>query len=87
MTDQNAIRDDIAFMRALAEERRNDPLLGGSIMIAGGGLFGTTSLVIWIGLLNGLAIDSWIQLAWPVSGLLFFVTLFVLTQQARKAAA
>lgn len=82
MTDQNAIRDDIAFMRALAEEGRNGPLLGGSIMMAGGGLFGTTSLVIWIGLLNGLAIDSWIQLAWPVSGLLFFVALFVLVRRS-----
>ena len=43
MTDQNqAIRDDIAFMRALAEEGRQTPLLGGSVLVAVGLIFGGT---------------------------------------------
>jgi hypothetical protein len=44
MTDPNhAIRDDIAFMRALAEEGRNTPMLGGSILLAAGLIFGTAN--------------------------------------------
>jgi hypothetical protein len=47
MTDQNAIRDDIAFMRTLAEEGRSGPI-GGSILVASGLSFGSASLAIWI---------------------------------------
>ena len=48
MTDQNhAIRDDIAFMRELAEEGRQAPIVGGSILLASGLSFGTASLAIW----------------------------------------
>ena len=44
MTDQNnAIRDDIAFMRALAEEGRQTPMLGGSVLLAAGLIFGTAN--------------------------------------------
>ena len=57
MTDQNAIRDDIAFMRALAEQGQRGPLIGGAIMLAGGGLFGTASLIIWLLLLTGALSD------------------------------
>jgi hypothetical protein len=42
-----AIRDDIAFMRALAEEGRQAPLLGGSMLVAAGGAYGTASLFQW----------------------------------------
>jgi hypothetical protein len=46
MTDQNqAIRDDIAFMRALAEEGRQTPLLGGSMLVAVGLIFGVANAV------------------------------------------
>ena len=41
MTDQNqAMRDDIAFMRTLAEAGREGPLNGGSILVAAGLIFG-----------------------------------------------
>ena len=43
MTDQDAIRDDIAFMRALAEEGRNGPLVGGPMLLAAGLSFGSTT--------------------------------------------
>jgi hypothetical protein len=81
MTDQNAIRDDIAFMRALAEEGRSGPLLGGAIMMTGGGLFGTASLFIWIALSNGISPDSWVQFVWPISGVVFFAAFFVLLRR------
>lgn len=44
MTDPNhAIRDDIAFMRALAEEGRHTPMLGGPILLAAGLIFGAAN--------------------------------------------
>jgi hypothetical protein len=84
MTDQNTVRDDIAFMRALAEEGRGGPLIGGAIMAAGGLLFGTASLILWAGLSSGLGLGSRIQLVWPVSGLIFFVLLFWLLRGAPR---
>ncbi|HZZ67174.1 MAG TPA: hypothetical protein VFE18_03280 [Phenylobacterium sp.] len=85
MTDQDALRDDIAFMRSLAEEGRNGPLLGGAIMMAGGLLFGLASLVLYLGLASGMSIDSRIELVWPISGVLFFVALFILLRRMPRA--
>jgi hypothetical protein len=48
MTDQDAVRNDIAFMRALAEEGRNGAPIGGSILVASGLCFGAASLAVWI---------------------------------------
>lgn len=49
MTDDKiqSLKDDIAFMRALAQEGSATPLLGGSIMIAAGTTFGVAGLVHW----------------------------------------
>lgn len=49
MTDDKiqSLKDDIAFMRALAQEGSATPLLGGSIMIAAGVTFGVAGLVHW----------------------------------------
>ena len=41
------LRDDIAFMRALAEEGRRAPMLGGPVMAAAGLIFGIASLIAW----------------------------------------
>jgi hypothetical protein len=59
MTDQNAIRDDIAFMRALAEAGRQGPIVGGSILLASGLSFGTASLAVWLNFTFGLVTESW----------------------------
>ena len=48
-----SIKDDIAYMKALAQEGRQAPLLGGSILIAAGVIFGLASLGQWA-LLRGL---------------------------------
>jgi len=45
MTDQNqAIRGDIAFMRALAEDGREGPMVGGSILVLFGVVYAGASL-------------------------------------------
>ena len=43
----DTLKDDIAFMRALAQEGRRAPLLGGALLLAAGLLFSAASLVSW----------------------------------------
>ncbi|HEX2818420.1 MAG TPA: hypothetical protein VHN39_18650, partial [Phenylobacterium sp.] len=77
MTDQNAIRDDIAFMRALAEEGRQGPLVGGSILLASGLCFGTASLAIWANQTFDLVTSSWsFAGTWMISLAVFLGFLF-----------
>lgn len=57
MTDDvKAIRDDLAFLRALAEDGRRTPLLGGSLLAAAGGCYGLASFVQWLILARIIAI-------------------------------
>jgi len=42
-----AVQDDLAYMRALAEEGRRAPLLGGSVLVAGGLIYGVAAIVHW----------------------------------------
>lgn len=78
MIDQNAIRDDIAFMRALAEDGRDGPLVGGSILLASGLCFGTASLANWAILTWRLTHNSWAPSAiWMASLMVFMAWLFL----------
>lgn len=48
MSDQNqTLRDDIAFLRGMAEAGRDRPMVGGSILAAAGSIFGVASLLVW----------------------------------------
>ena len=48
MNDQiNVLKDDIAFMRALAQEGRTPPLLGGAVLAGAGVIYSVASLVCW----------------------------------------
>jgi hypothetical protein len=42
-----ALQDDIAFLKALAEDGRAPPVLGGSIMVMAGVVFGLASICHW----------------------------------------
>lgn len=57
--DVQAIRDDLAFMRALAQEGRRAPLLIGHNLLVGGVALGTTSLVCWAIATHVLALPLW----------------------------
>ena len=84
-----SVRDDIAYMRALAQEGRKTPLLGGSILIAAGLIFGGAS-VFQYGLQTGaLALDPTASLVvWAVAFVAFFVALTALNMKiARKPGA
>lgn len=83
MSDQNqALRDDIAFMRGLAEAGLQTGTKGGSILAASGLIFGTASLTCWWGAVIARIVDGafygWV---WGASGLLFFLALFLLRRE------
>lgn len=46
--DVEAIRDDLAFLRAMAESGARTPLVGGAILATAGGCYGTASLLQWL---------------------------------------
>jgi hypothetical protein len=77
MSEQNTtLREDIAFIRALAEDGRRNSLRGGPVLVASGLIFGTASLTIYGGLETGFASPAQLNLVWPVSAVLFFICLF-----------
>ena len=56
MTDHNhAVRDDIAFLRALAEDGRDGPVVGGAILVLVGGVYAAASLFTAYSINSGLA--------------------------------
>lgn len=76
------VRDDIAYMRAMAEEGRKAPLLGASILISAGLIFSAASLIAWAGQTGtaGVTVEAsnWI---WLGSMILFVVALTVLSRR------
>jgi hypothetical protein len=77
--EMKAIRDDIAFMRALAEEGRQAPLLGGSMLVSAGAIYGTASVVQWAILAKVLRVPSVsLLILWAVALIAHMVMIVVL---------
>ncbi|MDQ1154537.1 hypothetical protein [Brevundimonas sp. SORGH_AS_0993] len=70
--DTQAVQDDIAYLRGLAHEGRNAPLLAGPILVTAGVVFGGANLCQWAiqsGLIN---VNPWAQLwLWVAAGVIF----------------
>ena len=48
MSDQaNGLREDVAFLRSMAEQGRRGPLLGGIFLAAAGLIYGAASFMDW----------------------------------------
>ena len=73
-----SVHDDIAYMKALAQEGRRAPLLGGSILIAAGLVFGLASIVAY-GIDSGILSVPPVAYAflWGGAGLIFFAVLML----------
>lgn len=84
MADMQSVKDDIAFMRALAQEGQTAPLLGGGIMIAAGAVFGGASLVHYL-IAAGIVVASpWaFPVLWLGAGVVFTVILQMLKARYR----
>lgn len=87
MTDQNqSLRDDIAFLRDMAESGRDRPMIGGSILLAAGLIFGVASLTVWAFAVRGVD-DGWMYNAvWGASFVLYMAVLFWLLRTLPKSA-
>lgn len=84
MTDEQmrSVRDDIAYMRGLAHEGRKTPMLGGSILIAAGLIFGAASVGHWAIVSGVIALpEQALSGVWLVATAIFFVALVVLRLQ------
>lgn len=88
MTDQNeSLREDIAFLRTMAEAGRDRPMVGASILIMSGLVFGVAAVLIW-------ALSQFLQVSgpWVPSAVMFpamaiyAVGLFVLLRRLPKSA-
>ncbi len=67
-----SVRDDIAFMRALAEEGTQVPLLGGGVTLAAGLIFGAAAVGHWLIAEGILRLSEWALVAnWIGSGVIF----------------
>jgi len=77
-----SVHDDIAYMKALAQEGRQAPLLGGSILIAAGLIFGLASIVAY-GIDSGILALPPVAYAflWGGAGLIFAVVLMLQTRR------
>jgi len=78
--DMQAIRDDLAYLRALAEDGRGGAERGGAIGLAAGLIFATCSVVQWAGLV-GLVGGAITNGTWMVGMLAFFAVLFVVKRR------
>lgn len=76
---------DIAWMRRLAEEGAEAPLLNGPIMIAAGVIFGAANVIQWAIQSGALAVEPMTQLwVWLTAGAAFALALFVLIRRASR---
>ena len=84
-----SVHDDIAYMKALAQEGRRAPLLGGRVLISAGLIFGLASIVHY-GIDSGMIVAPSVAYAvlWGAAMLVFFGVLIVQTRSCdRKPGA
>jgi len=87
MTQEQAqsLKDDIAYMRALAEEGRKTPLLGGAILVTAGLVFGLASVGHWAVITQTLAVGpEALAVIWLGAMAVFVAALIVLSVRLKR---
>lgn len=80
-----SVREDIAYMRAMAQEGRKTPLLGGSILIAAGLIFGTASVAHYAVTAGILDLPPTVFAGvWGAALVAFFIVLTILNVRIGK---
>lgn len=78
MTDHmQTIRDDLAYLRALAEEGRGGGERGGAVILAAGLIYAACSVLQWASL-TGLISQAVSGAAWLVGTVLFFLVMWAI---------
>lgn len=76
---------DIAWMRRLAEEGRDAPLLNGPVMVAAGLIFGVANALQWAIQVGVAPVEPEVQLwLWLAASAVFAVALFLLIRRASR---
>ncbi|MNX40962.1 hypothetical protein D3C86_713550 [compost metagenome] len=80
-----SVHDDIAYMKALAQEGRQAPLLAGPVLVAAAVIFGAANLGQWA-LVSGVVTASpWAPLwLWIGAGVAFGIVLAMLIQRMKS---
>ncbi len=81
MSDGDRAMDDIAFMRALAEEGQDAPLRSGPVLLASGLIFGVTSASVWAASAAGMITRAW---AYPAIYLVASISFMLVLQSLKK---
>lgn len=85
MSNQDTLRDDISYLRKLAESGHRGQILGGMFLVMAGMVFGLASIISFAVRHFGLAIPGYSEARlWIGAGLVFLVLWFVLFQQIRR---
>lgn len=80
MTDHSpSAQEDVAYLRNLAHQGANAPIVGGSMLLLAGLIFSGASLISWTVARQFLVVPAmWGNYVWLAAVALFFVCLFVL---------
>ena len=79
-----SVHDDIAYMKALAQEGRRAPLLAGPIMIAAAIVFGLASIAQWFVVSGVIDVTPWAQFwIWIVAAIIFTLDLIFLLNRMK----
>ena len=84
--DQTDLAGDLAYVRALAEEGRDAPLLGGAYYLLWGGLMGGAALVAFLGLVGVISLGrGGAFVPWAAAGVIGWIGSMMLARRhARK---
>src|SRR5260221_6693141 len=72
--DASSLKEDIGFLRSLAEAGRNRPLVGGSWLVAAGFFFGAAPLANWALIVSGQESLFSVNAVYWTAAVLFLIT-------------
>ncbi|MHB8284287.1 MAG: hypothetical protein ACYDD1_06385 [Caulobacteraceae bacterium] len=80
-----AVRDDLAFIKAMASEGRRAPLLSGRFLLSAGLVYGCTSLLAWAIVVRLINLsEAWLFGLW-VGATVVFIPCIVLASRSVKS--
>lgn len=78
----DSVQNDIAYLKQLANEGRDAPVLVGPVLVAASIIFGIPSLFQWGVMAGVLTVNPWVILAvWIAAGLIFTAALVVIIRK------
>jgi hypothetical protein len=83
----DSLRNDISYMRSMAEQGRRGPLLGGTFLAAAGLIYGAAAVLQWLAETHAVALPISISQIWIGASILFALVWLVLFFRLRGSGA